>query len=96
MVRRFGRVEEIQSCHILFISESEARHLPKILDNLKGRSILTVSDQDGHVADGVVVQFVTSDNKIRFKINVDSLKQANLVMSSKLLRLAELVPAPPK
>jgi hypothetical protein len=92
-VQRYARLEDIRTCHVLFISESETWHVPKILAALKTKAILTVTDIDGGEAGGVIVQFVTDNNKIRFKINVDSLREANLTMSSKLLRLAEIVPA---
>jgi hypothetical protein len=44
----------------------------------------------------VCVQFITDNNKIRLRINIDALKEANLEMSSKLLRLSEIITAPIK
>jgi hypothetical protein len=79
---------------MLFISGSETRHVTKIVTRLKGRPVLTVTDIDDGISAGVIVQFVTRNNKIHFKINANSLKDARLVMSSKLLRLAEIAPAP--
>jgi hypothetical protein len=37
-----------------------------------------------------MIRFVNSDNKIRFQINVDAVKEAGLEVSSKLLRLADI------
>jgi uncharacterized protein DUF4154 len=91
VVQRYRRVEEIKACHILFISQSEARRLDKIVANLKGMPVLTVSDIDGSAYRGVCVRFITENNKIRLRINTDALQGAKLTMSSKLLRLAELV-----
>jgi hypothetical protein len=93
VVERFRRVEDIQTCHILFISQSETRRLDKIVAALKGKPVLTVSEIDNSANNGVRVQFITENNKIRFRINTDSLKEANLTMSSKLLRAAEIIPA---
>jgi hypothetical protein len=90
-VQRFRRVEDVKTCHILFISNSEERQLDHILGHLKGRNILTVSDIDGFAQRGGVVGFITANNKIRFKINVNAGKNANLSISSKLLRVAEIV-----
>jgi hypothetical protein len=91
IVRRFLRVEDVKTCHILFIAQSEARRLDKIITDLKGRPVLTVSDIENSAQPGVCVRFINEHNKIRLRINTDSLKEANLVMSSKLLRVAELV-----
>jgi len=96
VVARYSRLSDVGACHILFISQSEAQHLDKIETTLKARPILTVSDIDRSADDGVCEQFVTENNKIRLRTNTDSLKDANLTMSSKLLRLAEIIAAPPK
>jgi len=91
VVERYRRVEDIKTCHILFISQSETKRLDKIVRALKDRPVLTVSEIDGSAQRGVRVQFITENNKIRFRINMDSLKDAQLTMSSKLLRVAEIV-----
>ncbi|TAK92750.1 MAG: YfiR family protein [Verrucomicrobia bacterium] len=90
-VQRYRRVEDIGACHILFISRSESPRLEPILASLKGRSILTVSDVDNFASRGGMIRFVTDKNKIRLRINLEVAKAANLTISSKLLRPAEIV-----
>jgi hypothetical protein len=90
-VEYYHAVEEIRTCHILFIGQSEDRRLEKILAALKGKPILTVSDIDKSAIRGVMVRFLTENNKLRFRVNVDSLAASHLTMSSKLLRVAEVV-----
>ena len=90
-VQRYRRVEEIKTCHVLFISRSEADRLERILANLKDRSILTVADTDGFARRGVMIRFSTEKNKTHLKINLEAAKAANLSISSKLLRPAEIV-----
>lgn len=95
VLARYRRVEDIKLCHILFISQSEARRLETIVEHLKAKSILTVSDIEGTLERGVCVRFVTVNNKIHLRINTEALQAANLTMSSKLLRVAEIVTTPP-
>ncbi len=90
-VQRYHRVEEIKTCHVLFISRSEVDRLEKILADLKGRNILTVSDAEGFAARGGMIRFIIEKNKIRLRINLEAAKDADLVISSKLLRPAEIV-----
>ena len=90
-VQRYRRVDEITTCHVLFISRSETNHLEQILASLKGRSILTVSDDEAFVQRGGMIRLATVQNKIRLIVNVDAAKAANLTISSKLLRAAELM-----
>ena len=90
-VQRYHRVDEIKTCHVLFISRSDANRLEQILVSLKDRSILTVGDGDDFVQRGGMIRLATAQNKIRLIINVDAAKAANVTISSKLLRAAELV-----
>jgi hypothetical protein len=90
-VRRFGTVDEIKECHVLYISGSEANRAKKLIGELKERSILTVADAEGIDEDGVIVRFATENKRIRLKIDVDAAKEAELTISSKLLRLADIV-----
>jgi YfiR/HmsC-like len=91
LVRRFQRVEQLTDCHILFISRSERPRLEPIVQMLKGRSILTVSDLDEFATQGGVIGFVLMDNKIRLRVNLQAAKEAGLTLSSKLLRPAQIV-----
>lgn len=92
IVKHFSSVEEVTNCHILYIGQSEAKRLDKVVAELKGKPVLTLSDILNSAYQGVCVRFLTENNKIRLRVNTDSLQAANLVMSSKLLRLAEIVP----
>src|SRR5881396_2379465 len=57
-VQRYRRVDEIKTCHVLFISGSEANRLEQIFNGLKGRNILTVGDFDGFARRGGMIRFV--------------------------------------
>jgi hypothetical protein len=91
VVRRFQRIEQLTDCHILFVSRSERARLEPIVQTLKGRSILTVSDLEGFAGDGGVIGFVLVDNKIRLRVNLEAARDAGLTLSSKLLRPAQIV-----
>lgn len=90
-VQRYNSAEEIKNCHVLFISRSEAARLPQILTGLKGKSILTVSDADSFNREGGIIRLATIANKIRLRIALETAKAANLTISSKLLRPADIV-----
>jgi len=90
-VQRFRRIEDVRDCQILFISQSENDRLDRILADLKGRSILTVSEAAGFGDRGGMIGLVTVDHKVRLKINVGAARAATLTISSKLLRPAEIV-----
>jgi hypothetical protein len=63
----------------------------QIVAGLKARNILTVADAEGFARRGVMIRFVNERNKIRLRINLDAAKAANLTISSKLQRPADIV-----
>jgi hypothetical protein len=91
VVRRYRGVEDVAGCHILFIGQMEKDDLRQVLDSLKGRPILTVGDTERFAGRGGMIRFVTDRNRIRLRINLEVAAAANLKISSKLLRPAEIV-----
>jgi hypothetical protein len=88
IVQRYHSTEEIKQCHILFIN------LPKttkqVISSLKGKNILSVGETANFIKEGGMIKFSMEDNKIHFQINPEEAKEEGLVISSKLLRLAEI------
>ncbi len=80
--------EATNSCHMLFVSSSEKKHLPQIITELNSSSVLTVGESDEFIASGGMINFVMQGNKIRFQINNAAAKAAGLQIRSKLLSLA--------
>lgn len=90
-VRRYHRVEDIRACHILFISASEAGRLDAIVRDLKDRAVLTVGDEPGTAQRGAMIRLIADRSRIRVRINLQATEAAQLRVSSKLLRVAEIV-----
>jgi hypothetical protein len=60
-----------------------------VTKSLKGKNILTVSDANYFEKNGGMVRLFTENNKIKIRINLESIKAEKFTVSSKLLRLAE-------
>ena len=90
-VRRVTDLQELPSCNLVFVSDREARHLPEILDSLKGGSVLIIGETGDFAERGGSIHFFLEDNKLRFAVNLDSLARSRLTVSSKLLALAKIV-----
>jgi hypothetical protein len=90
-VQRYRSVDEIKTCHILFISRSEGARPANIVAGLGQRPILTVSDADDFAQRGGMIRFVTDRNRIRLQLNLAATEAAHLTISSKLLRAAEII-----
>jgi len=92
IVRHHRAVDQVKSCHILFIAGAGPRQAKDISAALAGRSVLTVSDSDGLPSTyETIIRFITEQNKIRLRINVKAAAAARLALDSRLLRAAEVV-----
>ena len=91
IVERSTRLQELPFCHILFICDSEEKYLPQILEHFRNRSVLTIGETKGFARAGVMINFVLHENKVRLEINVEATERAGLKLSSKLLKLAQIV-----
>jgi hypothetical protein len=91
VVRRYRDMRQTTDCHILYISPSETARLDSIFEFLRGKAILAVGETDRFTARGGTIRFLVEDSKLRLKINVDAAKAAKLIISSKLLRQAEVL-----
>ena len=84
---------EMRACHIVFVTLPEAQHLSGILDSLDALPVLVVGDMPGFAGAGGDIGFVIDEGKVGFQINPTAARRAGLKISSKLLRLAEIVDA---
>lgn len=88
VIKRFATLQAVEPCHILFISVSEQARLPQILAALKNKNTLTISEVEGFLTLGGMINFVTVNNKVRFEIYQTAAERVGLKLSSKLLSLA--------
>ena len=89
--RNFDSITEATNCQILFISPAKKNDFAKIIATLHDTSVLTVSQTDGFLKAGGMINFLFEGNNVRFQISDEAAKKARLKISSKLLSLA--VPA---
>lgn len=89
-VHRVRSVAEARSCQIAFISQSETRQIPYIIDNLP-KGVLTVSDSDAFIKQGGMVEFYTNrDRQVRLAVDPNTLQEGGLKASAKLLKISSI------
>jgi len=88
-IKRLRWDDNLRGCQILFISNSEGKHLEKIMDSIKGSSVLTIGEMPQFNQAGGMIRFLIQNNKVRFEINAAPAGQARLRISSKLLALSK-------
>jgi hypothetical protein len=75
----------------VFVASTAINDLPRILDTLQDEPVLTIADAPGALDAGVGINMVLSQGRIAFEVNLEATRNAQLNLSSKLLRLASRV-----
>lgn len=85
---RFKTAVEARACSIAYISSAEGSRLGADLESLRGQPVLTVSDSSAFLQHGGMIQFIVIGNHVRFAVNLDAARNAQVSLSSELLKVA--------
>lgn len=84
------RVPPVTGCNVLFVHASADRPV-ELIRAASGTATLIIGDGDGTLAQGGMVELVPVNDALRFDINLAAVRQARLVLSSQVLKLARQV-----
>ena len=87
-VQRKAVAESLAGCQVVYVAPQAIAGLPRVLDGVRGRAVLTVADSAGAARQGVMLNMAVAQNRIAFEANLQAARAAGLNLSSKLLRLA--------
>jgi hypothetical protein len=93
VVKALRAPAETRDCHMVFVTPSRTSSLPGMLAVLDALPVLIVGDAVGFARAGGMIGLVIEDGKVGFQVNPGAARRAGLKISSKLLRLAEIVNA---
>jgi hypothetical protein len=88
-VRHLSRPVEAGACQMVFVPnglEGEFR-----LARTGAVPVLTVGESDGFLRSGGMIEFYSDRTHVRLRINLQAARDASLTISSKLLRVAQVV-----
>ncbi|MBD9358801.1 YfiR family protein [Methylomonas albis] len=81
---------DMTQCSILFLSDLAAL-TPVLTEQARQHHVLLVGDVENFANHGGMVQFTLRDNRLKLVVNLAAVKSADLKLSSKLLRMAEII-----
>jgi len=81
-------IGDLNSCHLVFIGTGEQEDVGEVVKSLTGTGILTVGRLDKTSNSKVIINLIKYKNKFKFSVNTKKADQANLKISSRLLKLA--------
>ncbi|MBI1215083.1 MAG: DUF4154 domain-containing protein [Alphaproteobacteria bacterium] len=86
-----GSIDKTGDCSLVFVREDKRDALRGLLDRLKGRPVLTVSDIEGFAAAGGMIELATESQRITLYVNKRAVDDAGLSIKGRLLGLAKMV-----
>ena len=91
VVREIELAGPLRSCHLLYAGGLDARSGAKLMESLRGASILALSNLDQFSLMGGTANVFVEESRMRFAVNLDAMQRAKLRLSSRLLALAKIV-----
>lgn len=94
--RIITRPASAKGCAIVYIADSEARHMHAVLETMANQQTLLVSGLPHFLENGGMIQFVLNGDRVRFAVNLDAAARCHLALSSDLLKVALSVTGKPR
>ena len=94
-VRELTQARDASGCRVIYFRSSANRATAlETLNTAKTSPVLTVGETADFLANGGIVRFTKVRNRIHFEINPGAAEKVSLSISSRLLRLADIVRSP--
>lgn len=90
-VKRLKVAEPRSGCQVMYVAGKDVSVLSKAISTVRGEGVLTITDGVAGVVPPGIINFVISNNRVRFEIDDGAAATNGLVISSKLLALASTV-----
>lgn len=87
-IRKLNKTLNISACHVLFIGREYVDMIEDVCVALRGMPTLVVTEQEGALLLGAVINFVVEDRNLKFEMSVDNANKQQLFVGSTIKSLA--------
>ncbi len=95
-VREITRLDELDDERIVFVGRGQEVAIERLAKRYPERAFLLVTDSPGALARGAIINFVLSEQRVRFEVSLPAAESAQLKLSSRLLSVAHRVQRSPQ
>jgi hypothetical protein len=86
MIKRISAKEELGSCHLLYVSGTDAGQVATALRESRHENVLTVGDTANFIASGGVIQFSDEGGRLWYGVSVENADRERLKLGGFLLK----------
>ena len=97
-IREMKAGDDLSDCHVIYVSASDVAGAEATIAKLGDNKIFTISDADGLIQSGVMVNFIQESEtgvKEKFEVNLTRVQEESMKISSKFLKLARVYEGTP-
>lgn len=87
-VRKLRPGDPVSGLQVLFIGRSQVDAQAQLLRTVQARPILTITDTEGALAWGSMINFRLVDGRVRFEVSLGTAERSGLKISSRMLQVA--------
>lgn len=91
VVKEINSIEGCQACHMIYIPEKYSEDIKSIVDQLKNKGVVIITDKQGMAQTVSGINYVKKDGKQLFEINKKHLDDQGVKVNSSLLSLGIVV-----
>jgi hypothetical protein len=88
IVRKLRSDDSPEGVHLLFVGRAERAGIAQLAKSVQSQPILIVTETDGALGQGGMINFVAADDRIRIEVALDLAEKSGLKLSSRLLAIA--------
>lgn len=94
-VRRVADDDSVDDLQVLFVAGDQRGKLGALLSTARGRPILTVTESEGALSDGSIINFTRMGDRVRFEVSLAAAEASRLKLNSRLLAVAQTIQQAP-
>ncbi len=93
VIKDFATPEEVTKCQVIFVGSSVSlgKYGPTIIEKAGGKNLLLITESEGAIEKGSIINFVLLNNVLKFEISANNAAKMGLTYSSKLSTMSSAI-----
>ena len=90
-VKQFASVDQIDNCHMLYVSKEKSGEFNAAVQKTKDKSTLVITEENGFAQKGAGISFIVVESRQKFELSKLNIEKRDLKVGSQLISLAIVV-----
>lgn len=91
VIKKIANTADAEGCEVVFLDRSKSGEFDTVIETIRGKGTLLITDKNGLGAKGSAINFKTVENRLKFELNQKAIEASNLKVSGSLTSMAILI-----